>query len=76
VFRPLPRAAVQAVAGRDGEVPRYVVHLAVIAVDLAGAGNLACALARSLAFMPELDVGETRCPRRTLNTYDIGCSVT
>jgi hypothetical protein len=59
VFTPLPRAAVEAVAGRDGEVPRYIVHLAVIAVDLAGAGNLACALARSLAFMPEIDVGET-----------------
>jgi hypothetical protein len=59
IFAPLPRAAVEVFAGRDGEVPRFVVHLPVITADLAGALNLAAALARSLAFMPEIDAGET-----------------
>lgn len=59
VFAALPRAAVEAFAGRDGEVPRFVVHLAVVTADLSGAANLARALVRSLAFMPEIDGGET-----------------
>lgn len=59
VFASLPKTAVAAFAGRDGEVPRFVVHLAVATADLAGAANLACALVRSLAFLPEIDGGET-----------------
>lgn len=51
--------AVEAFAGRDGEVPRYAVHLAVLTADLAGAADLACALVRSLAHLPEIDGNET-----------------
>ncbi|MDM4721039.1 hypothetical protein QTQ03_16075 [Micromonospora sp. WMMA1363] len=39
--------------------PRFVVHLTLRAADLAGAHLLARALARSLAFLPELVLGET-----------------
>jgi hypothetical protein len=59
VFAALPRAAVAAFVGRDGEVPRFVVHLPVVTADLAGAANLASALVRSLAFLPEIDGAET-----------------
>lgn len=44
---------------RRGEVPRFVIHLPVVAGDLTRAKRLAAALARSLAFIPEIDVGET-----------------
>ncbi|MBY8873039.1 hypothetical protein K7640_14480 [Micromonospora sp. PLK6-60] len=38
---------------------RFVVHLTVVAADLAAAHVLARALARSLGFLPQLRVGET-----------------
>ncbi|WBB74236.1 hypothetical protein O7602_01335 [Micromonospora sp. WMMD1128] len=38
---------------------RYVVHLTVAADDLPGARRLARAIGRSLAFLPELVLGET-----------------
>ncbi|WP_416902223.1 hypothetical protein [Micromonospora echinospora] len=38
---------------------RFVVHLTVVADDLAGAHVLARALTRSLAFLPQLVLGET-----------------
>ena len=59
VFAPLPRAAVEAVAGPDHEPDLYVIHLTVAAPDLTGVLNMACALARSLAFLPQLDIGVT-----------------
>lgn len=59
VFAPLPRGAVEAVAGPEHEFDLYVIHLSVAAPDLTGALNMACAVARSLAFLPQLDVGAT-----------------
>ncbi|OZV77305.1 hypothetical protein CA850_24135 [Micromonospora echinospora] len=38
---------------------RFVVHLTVVADDLAAAHVLARALTRSLAFLPQLVLGET-----------------
>ncbi|WP_434741865.1 hypothetical protein [Micromonospora sp. SH-82] len=43
----------------DGERPRYVVHLTVRVADLAAAHLLARTVSRSLAFLPELVLGET-----------------
>ncbi|MBE1489937.1 hypothetical protein [Plantactinospora soyae] len=59
MFDALPRAAVEAIAGRDSPVPRYVIHLPASSADLAGAVELAYALVRSLDFLPEIDAGET-----------------
>lgn len=59
VFVPLPRRAVEAVAGGDSEAPRYVIHLPVVAADLATALDLAASLARSLTFLPQIEVGDT-----------------
>ncbi|GAA3740637.1 hypothetical protein GCM10022225_24850 [Plantactinospora mayteni] len=39
--------------------PRYLIHLPATSADLAGAVDLAYALARSLGFLPEIDAGET-----------------
>jgi hypothetical protein len=36
-----------------------VIHLPIVARDLRAALNVAVALARSLAFVPQLDIGET-----------------
>lgn len=58
-FAPPPRTGVESATGAGGEAPRFVVHLPVVTADLAGAVNLARALVRSLAFMPEIDGGET-----------------
>jgi hypothetical protein len=41
------------------EAERFVVHLTVAAADLAAAHVLARALARSLGFLPQVQVGET-----------------
>lgn len=41
------------------DAERYVVHLTVVAADLAAAHVLARAVSRSLAFLPQLEVGET-----------------
>ncbi|WP_442791588.1 hypothetical protein [Micromonospora sp. NBC_01813] len=38
---------------------RFVIHLPIVARDLRAAINVAVALARSLAFVPQLDIGET-----------------
>ncbi|GAB3803466.1 hypothetical protein GCM10027605_25410 [Micromonospora zhanjiangensis] len=46
-------------ARRDGEVPRFVVHLPVVVTDLAGAKHLARRLAVALLALPEVDGGET-----------------
>ncbi|TDC54293.1 hypothetical protein E1258_23930 [Micromonospora sp. KC207] len=48
-----------AATGRE----RYVVHLTVAADDLPAARLLARAIGRSLAFPPELVLGETTVPR-------------
>jgi hypothetical protein len=42
---------------------RFVVHLTVMADDLAGAHVLARALSRSLAFLPQVSIGETTVSR-------------
>ena len=58
VFAPLPRAAVGAVTGSDDQ-PRYVLHVPMEAPDLPGALDFAAALATSLAFPPQVHIGET-----------------
>lgn len=58
-FAPPPRPTVEVVTGSGGEAPRFVVHVPVVTADLARALNLACALARSLSFLPEIDAAET-----------------
>lgn len=72
-FAPPPRppveaatgAGVEAGTGAGGETPRFVVHLPVVTSDLARALNLACALARSLSFMTEIDTAETTVTEET-----------
>ncbi|MFI0792654.1 hypothetical protein ACH4OY_08145 [Micromonospora rubida] len=41
------------------EAERFVVHLTVLAADLAAAHVLARALTRSLGFLPQVQIGET-----------------
>lgn len=38
---------------------RFVIHLPIVVRDRRAALNVAVALARSLAFVPQLDIGET-----------------
>jgi hypothetical protein len=56
VVAPLPRPVVQALAAAGDK--RYVVHLPVDAPDLPAALDLAASIARSLAFPPQVYVGE------------------
>jgi hypothetical protein len=65
LFRPLPRAAVRAVALSQEEEPGYVIHLPVCVSDIESATRLAFTVAGSLAFLSELDPGET-----TVSTVD------
>lgn len=58
VFASLPHAAVAAVAGSDDE-PRYVLHIPMEAPDLPKALEIAASLATSLAFPPQVYIGET-----------------
>lgn len=57
VFVPLPRAAVLAFTEPPEPPPRHVIHLPVAVVDLAGALELARALARSLTATSQIDIG-------------------
>ena len=59
VVTPLPRAAIEAFTGDDDEPPRYIVYLPVVAPDLTAALDLAASLARSLTFLPQIEVGDT-----------------
>lgn len=54
-----PRPLIEAGTGAGGEPSRFVVHLPLVTSDLARALNLACALARSLSFLTEIDTAET-----------------
>jgi hypothetical protein len=65
LFRPLRRIAEPGVPGRDEEEPGYVIHLPVRVGDLEAATRLAYNVAGSLAFLRELDPGET-----TVSTAD------
>lgn len=56
IFASLPRP--NAAAGAPDE-PRYVLHIPMDAPDLAGALDLAATLATSLAFPPQVHIGET-----------------
>jgi hypothetical protein len=58
VFAPLPRAVVRAVAAGGDESTRYIVHLPVDAPNLPAALDLAASIATSLAFPPQVYVGE------------------
>jgi hypothetical protein len=58
VLAPLPRTAVAAAAGSDDDL-RYVLHVPIEAPDLAGALDLAAEVATSLAFPPQVHIGET-----------------
>ncbi len=58
-LRPVSRAVVEAMSRLESETPRYVIHLPLFTTDLSRAANLAFWLARTMAFLPELDVGET-----------------
>ncbi|GIG87118.1 hypothetical protein Pen02_20540 [Plantactinospora endophytica] len=53
------RSAGPASPGREGAVPRYVIQLPATSADLAGAVDLAYALARSVGFLPQIDAGQT-----------------
>lgn len=56
----LTRTSASAPAGGTGSSDgRFVIHLPIVARDLRAATNVAVALARSLAFVPQLDIGET-----------------
>ncbi|MGI5151170.1 hypothetical protein ACQEVC_33220 [Plantactinospora sp. CA-294935] len=58
VLDPLPRDVASASSGRDAPAPRYVIHLPATSADLAGAVDLAYALARSLGFLSQIEAGE------------------
>jgi anti-sigma factor RsiW len=59
LFPPLPRAAVEAFTETDETAPRHVIHLPMAVPDLTGGLDLARTLARSLAWMPEIDAAGT-----------------
>jgi hypothetical protein len=65
LFRPLPQPAGRGANGRDEEQPGYVIHLPIHVDNLAAATRLAYTVAGSLAFLHELDPGET-----TVSTAD------
>jgi hypothetical protein len=65
LFRPLRRTSGWGVSGPDEDEPGYVIHLPVRVGDLDAATRLAYNVAGSLAFMGELDPGET-----TVSTAD------
>jgi hypothetical protein len=58
VFAPRPRKAVAAMGAGSDEEQRYVLHVPMEAPDLPGALDLAAALATSLAFPPQVHIGE------------------
>ncbi|MEE6308247.1 hypothetical protein V1634_15570 [Plantactinospora veratri] len=58
VLDPSPRDAAPAAGGRDGVGPRYLIRLPATSADLAGAVELAYALARSIGFLPEIEAGQ------------------
>jgi hypothetical protein len=58
VFEPLSRDAVPAPGGPDAPAARYLIHLPATSADLAGAVDLAYALARSVGFLPQIEAGE------------------
>ncbi|MEV4755811.1 hypothetical protein AB0J86_11965 [Micromonospora sp. NPDC049559] len=64
-FRPPPHTAGRAPGGREDDEPGYVIHLPIRVHDLAAATRLAYTVAGSLAFLHELDPGET-----TVSTAD------
>jgi hypothetical protein len=64
-LRPLPRVAGRTAPRRDDEEPGYVIHLPVRVDSLEAATRLAYTVAGSLAFLRELDPGET-----TVSTAD------
>ncbi|GAB3796374.1 hypothetical protein [Micromonospora zhanjiangensis] len=64
-FRPSSRAGVRTVAPPSEEDPGYVIHLPVRVGDVEAATRLAYTVAGSLAFLVEVDPGET-----TVSTVD------
>jgi hypothetical protein len=58
VFASLPSAVVRAVTDADDENPRYVIHLPVDAPNLLAALDLTASIATSLAFPPQVYLGE------------------
>ncbi|MDG4787527.1 hypothetical protein O7626_16560 [Micromonospora sp. WMMD1102] len=58
VFEGLPRDGVPASPEPPAPAPRYVIQLSATSADLAGAVDLAYALARSLGFLPQIDAAE------------------
>jgi hypothetical protein len=65
LLRPVPQSAGRDATGRDEDEPGYVIHLPIRVTDLAAATRLAYTVAGSLAFLHELDPGET-----TVSTAD------
>jgi hypothetical protein len=65
LFRPLSNPGGRGANGRDEDEPGYVIHLPIRVDDLAAATRLAYTVAGSLAFLQELDPGET-----TVSTAD------